>query len=95
MSLPGDDVRSIEDLPLALRVPEAAAALRISPNTVYSLIRQWQATDGREGIPALQLGRSLRIPRVAVARMLGLAEAQPHPPQTTTDLGPGGGRGAA
>lgn len=65
-------VASLDNLPVALTVAEAAAVLRLSRTTVYELIRRWNATEGAEGLRAVRLGRSLRIPRIAVTRLLGL-----------------------
>lgn len=53
-----------------LTVEEAAAALRISRNAAYALARQWRTSNGREGLPCIQLGRSLRVPRAALERLL-------------------------
>ena len=53
-----------------LTIEEAAAILRISRNAAYTLARQWRATGGRVGLPCLELGRSLRVPRAAIRQML-------------------------
>jgi len=85
-------VRSIDDLPIALTVAEVAGILRVSRTTVYELIRMWHATGGATGLRAVKLGRSLRIPRIALLEFLGIA-----PPQAWAGDGErtGGGRGAA
>lgn len=54
-----------------LTIDEAAAILRISRNAAYTLARQWRTTGGRVGLPCLELGRSLRVPRAAIRQMLG------------------------
>ena len=54
-----------EDLPLALTVPEAAAVLRIGRSAAY------EAVD-RDELPAVRIGRRLRVPRYALARLLGI-----------------------
>lgn len=51
-------------------VEEAAAILRISRNAAYALARQWRATGGRVGLPCLELGRTVRVPRAALRQML-------------------------
>ncbi|MGH8990352.1 MAG: helix-turn-helix domain-containing protein [Acidimicrobiia bacterium] len=61
---------SITDLPDVLTVEEAAAVLRIGRNAAYDLARQWRVTRGREGLPNVVLGRSLRVPRAALERLL-------------------------
>ncbi len=86
-------VRSIDDLPIALTVTEAAEALRVCRNTVYGLIRLWHATGGARGLRAVRLGRALRIPRIAILEFLGMAP--PHPQGGGFERGTGGGRGAA
>lgn len=53
-----------------LTIEEAATVLRISRNAAYALAREWRATDGRKGLPCVQLGRCLRVPRAALRQML-------------------------
>lgn len=65
------DIRS-EDLPAFLRVEEVARILRISRSAAYELANEWLATDGEAGLPAVRLGRTLRIPRAAVERLLSI-----------------------
>ncbi len=52
-----------------LTIEEAAALLRISRGAAYNLARQWWETDGREGLPCIRLGRTLRVPRAALTRL--------------------------
>lgn len=85
-------VRSIDDLPIALTVAEVAQVLRVSRTTVYELIRMWHATGGAMGLRAVKLGRSLRIPRIALLEFLGIAPLQAGGGGVE---GTGGGRGAA
>lgn len=61
---------SHEHLPEVLTVEEAAAVLRISRNSAYTLARLWRETGGRRGLPVVELGRSLRVPRSALERLL-------------------------
>ena len=65
-------VCSLEELPLVLTVAEAARALRISHTTAYELAHRWMATGGAEGLPVIQLGRVLRVPRAVVERILDI-----------------------
>ena len=60
---------SLDDLPLALTVAEVARLLRVSKSSVYGMVHVWQATDGREGLTAYCVGRTLRIPRWAVLEL--------------------------
>ena len=43
----------------------------MSRTTVYELIRMWHATGGAMGLRAVKLGRSLRVPRIALLEFLG------------------------
>jgi len=62
--------KRLNELPLALTVREAARELRISPTTAYEQASRWLATQGAEGLPVVRLGRVLRVPRIAVERLL-------------------------
>jgi excisionase family DNA binding protein len=55
-----------------LTVEEAAQVLRIGRTAAYALAREYRATNGRRGLPVLELGRTLRVPRSALDRMLEL-----------------------
>lgn len=57
--------------PDVLTVEEAAQILRIGRNSAYGLARKWIATGGEEGLPAIRLGRCLRVPRSALEQLLG------------------------
>ena len=61
---------SLDELPEVLTVEEAAAVLRIGRGAAYELARQWRKTNGREGLPVVTLGRTLRVPRAALQRLL-------------------------
>ncbi len=54
-----------------LTIDEAAAILRISRNAAYAAARQWRATGGEHGLPCIELGRTLRVPRADLDRLLG------------------------
>lgn len=58
-----------EELPAFLRVEEVARLLRISRSLTYELANAWLATNGEAGLPAVRLGRTLRIPRSAVEQL--------------------------
>lgn len=53
-----------------LTVEEAADVLRIGRGTAYALARRFRETGGREGLPVIVLGRSLRVPRAGLERLL-------------------------
>ena len=65
-----------------LTVEEAAKKLRIGRGTAYAQARRWRETNGREGLPVIKLGRSLRVPRAAFERQL-LKLADPVPPDAS------------
>ena len=54
-----------------LTIDEAAAVLRISRNAAYAAARQWRDTGGEHGLPCIEIGRTLRVPRADPHRMLG------------------------
>jgi excisionase family DNA binding protein len=56
-------------VPRFLTVEEAAAVLRIGRTSAYELARRWLATSGREGLPVIRLGRTLRVPQAALERL--------------------------
>ena len=55
--------RSLDDLPLTLRVEELMPILNIGRNTAYELVRSGQ-------IRSIKIGKQLRIPRDAVVGFL-------------------------
>jgi excisionase family DNA binding protein len=52
-----------------LRVEEAARVLRISRTSAYALARLWLESGGTDGLPAVRIGRSIRIPAIALDRL--------------------------
>jgi hypothetical protein len=61
---------SLSELPAVLTVEEAAHVLRIGRAAAYEQARRYRATGGREGLPVIELGRSLRVPRQALEDLL-------------------------
>ncbi|MBR0281677.1 MAG: helix-turn-helix domain-containing protein [Oscillibacter sp.] len=55
--------RSLDDLPLVLRVEDLMPVLDIGRNTAYELIRCGQ-------IRSVKVGRQIRVPKEAVAEFL-------------------------
>jgi Helix-turn-helix domain len=83
-SLPGPSaVTSLDQLPLVLKVAEAAAVLRISRAAAYEQARIWRETDGREGLPVVMVGRSLRVPRVKLEEKLRCESLTAETPATS------------
>lgn len=56
---------TFDDLPLMLTVEETARTLRCGRTATYEAIRRGE-------IPSIRIGRSLRVPRHQLARLLGL-----------------------
>lgn len=52
--------------PEYLTVEEAAKLLRIGRTSAYALAREWRETGGLSGLPVVELGRQLRVPRSAL-----------------------------
>ncbi|MDE0805809.1 MAG: helix-turn-helix domain-containing protein [Acidimicrobiales bacterium] len=68
---PLEEPMTPESPPDVLTVEEAAQILRIGRNSAYGLARRWIDTGGAEGLPAIRLGRCLRVPRSALEQLLG------------------------
>mgnify|MGYP003391110372 FL=1 len=62
---------SVDTTTEVLTIEEAAVILRISRNAAYAAARQWRATGGETGIPCIEIGRTLRVPRADLDRLLG------------------------
>ena len=69
---------SLSKLPEVLTVEEAASVLRISRAAAYEQARVYRATDGAEGLPVIVIGRSLRVPRAALERLLAVDAPAPR-----------------
>lgn len=54
-----------------LTIGEATTILRISRNAAYAAAREWRATGGKTGIPCIEIGRTLSVPRAELERLLG------------------------
>jgi hypothetical protein len=55
-----------------LRIREAANILGISPSAAYEQARAWLDSDGQTGLPVVRWGRSLRVPRAVIERLLAV-----------------------
>ena len=56
----------LHGLPVLLTVEEAGALLRIGRTKAYAMAKQWRATGGEAGLPVIDLGHVLRVPRRAL-----------------------------
>ena len=68
--------------PELFTVTEAAVVLRIGRPTAYELARRDLATGGGEGWGVIRVGGQLRVPRVALERLIGA------PVETPATIGP-------
>lgn len=51
---------------------EIRRVLRVSRTTVYCMAREYRVTDGRSGIPVVEIGRRLRVPREKFEEAFGI-----------------------
>jgi excisionase family DNA binding protein len=66
---PVESGEAMSEMPEFLTVEEAAALLRIGRTSAYALTREWRETGGRKGLPVIELGRQLRVPRAALEKL--------------------------
>ena len=59
-----------EELPDMLTGEEMAKAFRLGRSQAYELTKCYRLTGGKEGIPVLQLGRRLRVPKEALRKLI-------------------------
>jgi excisionase family DNA binding protein len=57
-----DSARTPASTERFLRVDEAARILRIGRSAAYEQANRWIATNGQCGLPAVKVGRMIRIP---------------------------------
>ncbi|MGH9015362.1 MAG: helix-turn-helix domain-containing protein [Acidimicrobiia bacterium] len=60
-----------DELPDLLTMEEAARLARVGRTKAYSMAREWRATGGRSGLPVVDFGHVLRVPRRALEEMIG------------------------
>jgi Helix-turn-helix domain len=66
---------TLGEAPDFLTMEETAEILRIGRNQVYELARVWRATGGERGVPVVEFGRRLRVPKAALQRLAGIEPA--------------------
>jgi hypothetical protein len=54
-----------------LTVEEAARLIRVGRTKAYAMTREWRATNGRSGLPVVDFGNVLRVPRRALEELIG------------------------
>lgn len=72
--------KALEEYPELMTVEEAAEYLRVSRALGYQLARQYRISDGTAGLPVVQVGRCLRVPRQKLARMAVGGTLRPEEP---------------
>jgi hypothetical protein len=60
-----------DGIPSMLTVEEAANFMRIGRTKAYALAQEWRATDGQSGLPVVDFGHVLRVPRCQLEAMIG------------------------
>jgi hypothetical protein len=60
-----------DGLPAFLTVEEAGTLLRIGRTKAYAMTVEWRTTGGKSGLPVVDLGDILRVPRKALEEMAG------------------------
>jgi hypothetical protein len=66
---------AVAHLPLMLTVEQAREVLGIGRSLAYSEVRRYLATGGREGVPAIRIGSTIRVPRAALVDLMLSAAA--------------------
>lgn len=54
-----------------MTVEEAARLIRVGRTKAYAMAQQWRATGGRSGLPVVDFGHVLRVPRRALEELVG------------------------
>jgi excisionase family DNA binding protein len=68
-----------------LTIEEAARILRIGRSAAYKLAREYLATDGASGVPAVRIGGQQRVPRHRLEEHIGGPITWPIPDAPTAD----------
>lgn len=59
--------------PALYTVEEAARLMRVGRTKASAMTREWRATGGASGLPVVDFGNVLRVPRHALEQILGVA----------------------
>lgn len=52
-------------------VEEAARVIRVGRTKAYAMTAEWRVTGGRSGLPVVDFGHTLRVPRAALEQLIG------------------------
>ena len=61
----------MEAVPSLLTVEEAARVIRVGRTKAYAMAQEWRATGGKPGLPVIDFGHVLRVPRRQLEALLG------------------------
>jgi Helix-turn-helix domain len=61
----------VADVPELLTVEDAARLARIGRTKAYAMAREWRDSGGRSGLPVVDFGHVLRVPRRALEALIG------------------------
>jgi hypothetical protein len=75
-------------LPDLLTVEEAARVLRIGRTKAYAMAAEWRRTHGKSGLPVVDFGDALRVPRCQLETIVGGPITSLGPPEITTAVAP-------
>ena len=67
---------------------QAAGIVRIGRTSAYEQARLYIATDGADGLPAIRIGKQLRVPRAQLERWHGGPLRPPVVPMPPTPIAP-------
>lgn len=77
-------------LPDLLTVEEAARVLRVGRTKAYAMTVEWRRTHGKTGLPVVDFGNALRVPRCQLEAIVGgpitSLEDTPTPPEVEAPL---------
>ncbi len=73
-------------LPDLLTVEEAARALRIGRTKAYAMAAQWRRTHGKTGLPVVDFGNVLRVPRCQLEAIVGGPITSLEDPPTSPEI---------
>jgi hypothetical protein len=73
-------------LPDLLTVEEAARVLRIGRTKAYAMTVEWRRTDGKTGLPVVDFGNALRVPRCQLEAIVGGPITSLEDPPTSPEI---------
>jgi hypothetical protein len=73
-------------LPDLLTVEEAARVLRIGRTKAYAMTVEWRRTHGTTGLPVVDFGNALRVPRCQLEAIVGGPITSLEDPPTSPEI---------